>query len=120
MQQKSYADFAHEWVQAWNSLNIEDIMSHYSEDLEFSSPIIKQMGVNEQGTITDKEELKNYFSKALQKYPDLKFELHYVLSGVNSLVLYYKSINNMFAAEYMELNNEGKVTRVKAHYAAGK
>ena len=112
----NYFDFAHEWVEAWNNHDLESIMDHYSEELQFTSPIIKQMGLNEQGTITSKAGLKSYFEKALQKYPDLTFELYQVLVGVNSIVLYYKSINNMFSAEYMELNEEGKVIVVKAHY----
>jgi hypothetical protein len=30
--------------------------------------------------------------------------------------LFYRSVNNSFSAEYMELNNEGKVSKVRAHY----
>lgn len=114
-----YNDFADEWIQSWNSHDLETIMSHYSEKLEFSSPVIQQMGVNENGFIITKNDLKDYFKKALQKYPELKFELLHILKGVSSFVLFYKSINNMYAAEYMELDKNGKVTRVKAHYANG-
>lgn len=112
-----HREFASDWINAWNSHNLESIMSHYNEQLEFSSPVMQQMGVNEQGVITNKVELRSYFEKGLQKYPDLKFELLYVLEGVDSVVLFYKSINNMVTGEYMELNEAGKVVRVKAHYA---
>ena len=118
MQQKNFLDFANEWVHAWNSHDLDNIMSHYSDMLQFTSPLIKQIGINEIGTITNKAELKSYFEKGLQKYADLRFELYHVLSGVNSVVLFYKSVNNMLSAEYMELNEEGKVISVRAHYAA--
>ena len=117
MKPEHYSDFATEWISAWNSHDLESIMSHYSDQPEFSSPIIQQMGVNEEGIITSKAELRNYFERGLEKYPDLKFELLYVLKGVNSVVLFYKSINKMVTGEYMELNESGKVVRVKAHYA---
>ena len=95
-------------------------MSHYSDQVEFYSPVMQQMGVNEAGRITTKADLKDYFEKALQKYYNLNFQLLYVLGGVNSVVLFYRSINNMVTAEYMELDELGKVVKVKAHYASNK
>ena len=110
-------DFAKEWLEAWNSHDLDKIMEHYSENIDFVSPIIQQMGINAEGKISNKSDLKDYFSKALQKYPDLHFELHHELKGANSTVLFYRSVNNSFSAEYMELNSDGKVSKVRAHYS---
>lgn len=109
-------DFAKEWLNAWNSHDLDKIMEHYSENIDFVSPIIQQMGINAEGKISNKTDLREYFSKALQKYPDLHFEFYHELKGANSTVLFYRSVNNSFSAEYMELNNEGKVSKVRAHY----
>ena len=109
-------EFAQEWLMAWNSHDLNKIMEHYSEKIDFVSPIIQQMGINAEGKIYNKSDLKDYFSKALQKYPDLHFELYHELKGSHSIVLFYRSVNNSFSAEYMELNNEGKVSKVRAHY----
>ncbi|MCL6218959.1 nuclear transport factor 2 family protein [Zunongwangia pacifica] len=109
-------DFAQEWLMAWNSHDLNKIMEHYSEKIDFVSPIIQQMGINAEGKISNKSDLKDYFSKALQKYPDLHFELYHELKGSHSIVLFYRSVNNSFSAEYMELNNEGKVSKVRVHY----
>ena len=109
-------EFAQEWLMAWNSHDLNKIMEHYSEKIDFVSRIIQQMGINAEGKISNKSDLKDYFSKALQKYPDLHFELYHELKGSHSIVLFYRSINNSFSAEYMELNNEGKVSKVRAHY----
>ena len=108
--------FTKEWLNAWNSHSIKLIMEHYSKDIDFTSPIIKQMDINKEGKISNKHDLQEYFSKALQKYPNLHFELHHELQGVNSVILYYKSINNTLSAEYMEFDNLGKVNKVRAHY----
>ncbi len=107
---------AQEWIQSWNSHDLDSIMSHYSDDVEFTSPfVIKLMG-EQSGTIYGKDRLREYFEKGLNSYPDLKFELIRILSGVNSITLYYKSVKNMLAAEVMILNKEGKISRVIAHY----
>ncbi len=71
------------------------------------------------GMIRGKEKLRTYFEKGLSSYPDLHFELFEVLTGVNSLVVYYRGINNLLAAEAMVLDKEGKITQVFAHYNDG-
>ncbi|MGE8430163.1 MAG: nuclear transport factor 2 family protein [Sphingobacterium sp.] len=109
-------DLAQHWVDAWNQHNIDAIMQHYSEDIDFRSPIIQKMGVNAAGNINNKKELKAYFEGALEKYPNLHFELYHILTGVNSVVLFYKSVNDSLSAEYMELDVYGKICKVSAHY----
>jgi ERCC4-type nuclease len=109
-------NFAHEWIEAFNSHDIKKIMPHYSDDINFTSPIIQKLQVHAEGFIGTKEKLKTYFEKALLRFPDLKFELISVFPGINSIVIYYKSVNNMLAAEYMELNASGLITKVNAHY----
>jgi hypothetical protein len=109
-------NFAQEWLQAWNSHDLEAIMHHYADSIVFYSPLILKLNNDPSGRIQGKEELRKYFSKGLQAYPDLFFELYHVLEGVNSVVLYYKSVNNRLSAEMMVLNDEGKVVEVRAHY----
>lgn len=114
--QQQATDFAEEWLAAWNAHDVAAIIHHYADAIEFTSPFIVAMTGKPSGTITDKQELQDYFRNALEKYPDLHFELQTLLTGVKSVVLSYKSVNNLLAAEVMELNDEGKVTRVNAHY----
>ncbi|SEW23050.1 nuclear transport factor 2 family protein [Chitinophaga arvensicola] len=104
------------WLQAWNSHNIDDIMLHYDDNILFYSPVIRQLTNDPEGCIRGKEALKAYFLKGLAAYPDLHFELYHILEGINSLVLYYKSINNKLSAEMMVINEKGLVTEVRAHY----
>lgn len=33
-------EFAAEWIAAWNSHDLERILSHYAEDFEMASPLI--------------------------------------------------------------------------------
>jgi len=57
-----------------------------------------------------------YWRKALEKLPDLHFELLDITEGVNSVALYYKSVMNKRSIEVMFFNEEGKVNRMFAHY----
>lgn len=109
-------NFAMEWLQDWNNHDLEAIMDHYADTIVFYSPLIQKINNDPTGRIQGKENLRAYFSKGLQAYPDLNFELYHVLEGVNSVVLYYKSVGNRLSTEMMVLNEEGKVVEVRAHY----
>ncbi|HEY0273311.1 MAG TPA: nuclear transport factor 2 family protein [Chitinophaga sp.] len=109
--------FAAQWVAAWNSHSLPDILTHYGEDVVFYSPFIQQINNDPQGVLQGKAALEAYFSRALQVYPDLHFELYHVLVGVRSVVLFYKSVGNRLSAEMMVFNEAGKVITVRAHYA---
>ncbi len=107
---------AREWIEAWNRHDLDAIISHYADDVEFTSPFFVKLLDNSSGTIKRKEALRSYFGKALAAYRDLKFDLVQVLTGVDSVTVYYRSVNRMMAAEVMLLNSNGEITKVIAHY----
>jgi steroid delta-isomerase-like uncharacterized protein len=109
-------NLAQEWLDAWNTHDLEAIMAHYAEDITFYSPFIRQLNNDPAGRIQGKAALKAYFQRALTAYPDLQFEPYHVMEGVDSVVIYYKSVKGLLAAEMMLLNENGKVREVRAHY----
>ena len=106
--------FANEWIEAWNSHDLERILSHYSEDVVVISPIAKRLTGN--AKIVGKAALKAYFAKGLEAYPDLHFSLHGVFEGEGSVVLCYENQAGTKAAECMVFDDEGKVVKMRAHY----
>lgn len=108
--------FADEWIAAWNSHDIERILSHYSNDLSITTPMIKTIMGVEDGTLNDITAIRNYWQTALNKVPDLHFELIEAVEGVNSVALYYKSIMNKRVIEVMFFDDYGKVNKMFAHY----
>ncbi|MEJ0007063.1 MAG: nuclear transport factor 2 family protein [Steroidobacteraceae bacterium] len=71
--------FALEWIEAWNSHDLERILSHYRDDFEMSSPlIVERMGVAS-GTLKGKDAIRPYWRIGLASTPPLKFELVDVL-----------------------------------------
>ncbi|WP_345952691.1 nuclear transport factor 2 family protein [Mucilaginibacter sp. PAMB04168] len=116
MTQQQANEFARQWIGAWNSHNIDQIMEHYADDVEFYSPMIIQLGFDSNGKINGKSLLQQYFQIGLTAYPSLSFQLHHVLCGINSLVIHYQSVNKKLASELMQLNEQSKAACVMCHY----
>jgi predicted ester cyclase len=110
-------DLANEWVAAWNAHDLDLIMTHYDDEIELTSPVAAQLLGEAGGRVVGKTNLRAYFQRGLEAYPELRFHLEDVLWGVNSVVLYYTNQKGTHTAEFMELSEMGKVTRVVAHYS---
>jgi hypothetical protein len=111
--------FALEWIEAWNSHDLERILSHYSEDVEVTSALMEMVLGPGRTSLQGKKALRGYWGRALERYPDLRFVLFRAYAGPQSLVLHYQSVQGLIAAECMELDEQGAVRRVLAHYAMG-
>ncbi len=115
---KKFAEhFARDWIDSWNSHDIDRILAHYSEQFEMSSPVIIQIAGEPSGTLKGKDAVGAYWAKALSLIPDLRFELVTTLIGVNSITLYYKGPRGL-SAEVFHFAPDKKVLRAYAHYAA--
>jgi ketosteroid isomerase-like protein len=109
---------ANDWVAAWNSHDLDAILSHYDDAVELTSPVAAQLLGRPDGKVIGKAELRAYFQRGLTAYPDLHFQLQDVLWGLNSVVLYYTNQKGTHSAEFMELSPSGKFARVVANYSA--
>ena len=93
-------------------------MTHYEDGIELTSPVAAQLLGTADGKVAGKANLRAYFQRGLEVYPDLHFRLEGVLWGVNSVVVYYRNQKGTRVAEFMELSAIGKVARVVANYSA--
>lgn len=108
--------FAREWVDAWNSHDLDRILSHYTDDFQMTSPFIVTVMNEPTGTIEGKEKVRAYWAQALERLPDLHFDLIEVLASVDSITVYYNAVLGKRAAEVLFFDNNGKVRRAVAHY----
>jgi hypothetical protein len=109
--------FASEWVAAWNTHNLERILTHYSDDFEMTSPVINKLTGEVSGKLVGKTVVAAYWAKALLIFPELHFELINTLVGVNSVCIYYQGVSG-FVAEVFYFDQTGKVVKACAHYSA--
>ena len=117
MTEKDAWKFANAWVDAWNSHDLDAILSHYDDSVELTSPVAARLLFLPDGKITGKGNLRAYFRRGLEAYPNLHFQLQDVLAGLNSVVLYYVNQSGSHTAEFMEFSATGKVIRVVANYS---
>lgn len=108
--------FAQAWVDSWNSHDLDRIMSHYADDFEMTSPFIVRLMNEPTGTIKGKEKVRAYWAQALERLPDLHFDLIEVLASVDSITIYYHAVLGKRAAEVLFFDDNGKVRRAVAHY----
>ena len=108
--------FAQEWLEAWNKHDIELIMKHYADSIEFCSPIVQKVLGDPKGVVYGIDSLRDYFTRQLKKFSTLKFQLLDVFASPQSVVLYYKINRGLMAAEVMILNSEMKAIKVYANY----
>jgi ketosteroid isomerase-like protein len=114
---QSQADaIAAEWVEAWNAHDLDRILAHYADSLEFTSPLVVERLGRADGTIRTKAELGDYFAVGIAPGSALKFELLDVLPGVSSVTLYYRNHRGRTVAEAMFFGPDGRVVRAAVHY----
>ena len=112
--------FAREWIEAWNTHDLERVLSHYTDDFEMSSQFIAELTGEVSGTLKAKTQVGAYWRTALERFPDLTFELLDVFTGVNSVTIYYRAglstVLVKLATEVFFIGQDGKVFKAVAHY----
>ena len=111
-------NLANHWVATWNAHDLDLILTHYEDAVELTSPVAARLLGTPDGKVVGKTNLRAYFQRGLEAYPELHFRLEDVLWGLNSVLLYYTNQKGTRTAEFMELSAAGKVSRVVANYNA--
>ncbi len=110
--------FAKEWIEAWNSHNLDKILSHYSDDFSIETPMALKFFPESRGIITGKNNVRKYWAVGIEKIPNLKFELLDLLIGVNGLTIYYiNTATNKKSVEVMNFNSNKKVDKAIVNYS---
>ncbi len=113
--------FANEWAAAWNRRDVDAVISHFTDDVEFTSAKAQQFVGR--ATVRGKKELLNYWQTALQHVQELHFDIDDVVWDVDArhLAIGYRARLNgktSRALELLTLDHEGTVIRGVAYYGA--
>lgn len=108
--------FSGEWVNAWNNHDIDAVLTHYTDDFEMTTPMIRHVLGIESGTLKGKAAVGDYWRAALLKVPDLEFSIIEVACGVDTASIYYNAVMEKKAIETFFFNNDGKIYRALASY----
>jgi len=104
-------EFAKEWIEAWNSHDLGRILSHYTDDVEVSSPLVVERLGQPDGVVKGIDAVWEYWRPSMSLEPPLEFELMDVLVGVDQITLYYRSAGRNVVGETLFVNACGKATR---------
>jgi hypothetical protein len=93
---------ARNWCDAWNRRDLDAIMDHYADDVEFSSPTVVKRWTIADGWPRGKGKVRENFAIGVAA-PDLHFELMDVLLGVNSVGVVYRRKNGALVTDLFEV-----------------
>ncbi len=55
-------EFAQEWLDAWNKHDVDLIMKHYADSIEFCSPVVQKVLGDSRGVVSGIDKLRDYFT----------------------------------------------------------
>ncbi|MDG3012700.1 nuclear transport factor 2 family protein [Rhodococcus sp. D2-41] len=108
--------FAAEWAADWNTHDLDRILSHYTEDVEFTSPKIVEFLGDPSGVVRGKPALRDYWTTGLALLPDLHFTVEDVRTSLDTIVINYRNERGHGVAEVLTFRN-GLVCRGFGAYA---
>jgi hypothetical protein len=98
--------FAEDWLAAMNRHDIEAVLTHFHDDVLFTSPVAARVVPDSGGVVRGKAALREYWTAALNTMPDLHFELVGVYRGESVLVINYRNQSGGLVNEVLEFDGE--------------
>jgi ketosteroid isomerase-like protein len=98
--------FAQRWCADWNSHDLERILSHFHDDVVFTSPVGAQVLPETGGVFRGKAALRAYWQLGLARIPDLHFTVVAVYTGVDTVVINYRNQVGNLVCEVLRLDGD--------------
>lgn len=109
-------DFAHRWIADWNAHDLDAVLAHYADDVDFRSPKVARFTGGAKDRFAAREDLRPYFARAFELRPDLRFDLAHVCTDGAGVALVYANELGETAVETMDLNEAGEIVRARVFY----
>lgn len=106
------------WISAWNSRDLEAIMSHYAEDVVFEAQTVAKRWNKPNGKLYGREELRKHFELGLQLAPQIHFTLEQIFLAPSGYSVVYARENGNRVVDSVRLDSDGLAKDVVAYYAA--
>jgi ketosteroid isomerase-like protein len=107
--------FADDWLRAWNRHDVDAVLTHFHDDVVFTSPVAARVIPDSKGVVHGKAALREYWRAALETIPDLHFEIVGVYQGESVLVINYRNQSGGLVNEVLEFDG-GLVRRGHGTY----
>ena len=91
MNQGEAVAFAKQWADDWNRHDVEAVLSHFADDVIFTSPLAGQLFPESGGVIRGKDALRRYWNEGIRRNPALRFEVLGAYAGVDTVVIRFRT-----------------------------
>lgn len=98
--------FSQQWVQAWNTHDVEAVLRHFHDDVVFTSPVAAKLLPESAGVVHGKPALRTYWNVAVQRMPDLWFTVEDVYQGIDTIVITYRNQNGGLVNEVLKFGGD--------------
>jgi hypothetical protein len=110
--------FAKRWVKEWNDHDIEAVLTHFADDVVFTSPLAERLFPQSGGVISGKDALRQYWAEGVRRAPGLRFELLGVYAGTGTIVIRFRTEQGLDRCEVLTFDG-GLVRTGHGTYLAG-
>lgn len=98
------------WFEAFNTHNLEKLLSLYDDDAVHFSPKLKILHPETNGLVTGKEDLRSWWQDAFNRLPTLTYKVTSLTSNSDRVFMEYirtvKNEDEMLVAEVLEIKEE--------------
>lgn len=101
---------AHAWFEAFNTHNLEKLLSLYDEDAQHFSPKLKIRHPETKGLVTGKNALRTWWQDAFDRLPTLNYKVTSLTANDDRVFMeYIRTVTNeedMLVAEVLEIKEQ--------------
>lgn len=110
---------AHAWFEAFNSHNLEKLISLYDQDAEHFSPKLKLRFPETNGLVIGKDALRKWWKDAFERLPSLKYKVTSLTANSDRVFMEYirlvENEESMIVAEVLEIK-EGIIVASRVYH----
>lgn len=112
MKTEELENIAHDWFAAFNSHNLEQLLSLYDEEARHFSPKLKIRKPETNGYVSGKTALREWWQDAFDRLPSLQYNVTTLTANSDRVFMEYvrkvEDEDDMLVAEVLEIKN-GKI-----------
>jgi hypothetical protein len=98
--------FSKQWLGAWNAHDVESVLDHFHEAVVFTSPVAAGLLPETGGVVHGKHALRNYWTRAVQRVPNLRFVVEGVYQGIDTIVILYRNQDDGLVSEVLRFHGD--------------
>jgi ketosteroid isomerase-like protein len=110
---------AHAWFEAFNTHNLEKLLSLYDNDAEHFSPKLKIRHPETNGLVKGQDALRTWWQDAFERLPSLQYKVTSLTANSDRVFMeYVRNVDNedaMLVAEVLEIK-EGLIVASRVYH----